>query len=474
MVMCTNYPLTYSSKKVHAMPHLPNSHATVDLAFSLHPYTNLAVHEDRGPFVITRGEGIYVYDDLENKYIEGLSGLWCTGLGYSEKRLVNAAMTQMNQLPFSHSFAHRATVPVIELSEKLINIAPGNLSKVYLVNSGSEAVDTAIKMVWYYHNAIGKPEKKKIISRKRGYHGVTVAAGSLTALPYAQDDWDLPINRILHTETPCYYRYGESGETEEAFATRLADILDQQITNEDPDTVAAFIAEPVMGAGGVMTPPKTYFEKIQKVLKKYNILLIADEVICGFGRTGNMWGSDTYGIKPDLLTCAKQMSSAYFPIGAVMLSEPIYQSFVENSRKLGVFGTGNTYGGHPVAAAVALETLKIYEDDDILGHLVNISGHFQKRLAELSKHKLVGEARGVGLIGGLELVANKKTRKQFPEASKASVTATEKILGQNLILRPLPGDVIGICPPLIITEQEIDDIFDRTIRGLDEAEVALR
>jgi 4-aminobutyrate--pyruvate transaminase len=293
-------------------------------------------------------------------------------------------------------------------------------------------------------------------------------------LPYAQDDWDLPIDRILHTETPCYYRYGENGETEEAFATHLADILDKQIADEDPGTVAAFIAEPVMGAGGVMLPPNTYFKKIQKVLKKHDVLLIADEVICGFGRTGNMWGSDTYGIKPDLLTCAKQMSSAYFPIGAVMLTDPIYEAFVRNSRKLGVFGTGNTYGGHPVAAAVALETLKIYEEDDVLGHVANVSLHFQKRLAGLADHPLVGEARGVGLIGGLEIVADKKTRKQFPPASKAAITAVEKILGQNLILRPLPGDVIGICPPLIITEEEIDKIFDRTTRGLDEAETDLK
>jgi 4-aminobutyrate--pyruvate transaminase len=455
------------------MTHGPNSLAARDLANSLHPYTNLAVHEDRGPFVITRGEGIYVYDDQDNQYIEGLAGLWCTGLGYSEKRLVDAAKAQMDQLPFSHSFAHRATIPVIELSEKLIKIAPGDLSKVYLVNSGSEAVDTAIKMVWYYHNAIGKPEKKKIISRKRAYHGVTVAAGSLTALPYAQDDWDLPIDRILHTETPCYYRYGEDGESEEDFATRLADILDKQISEEGPNTVAAFIAEPVMGAGGVMIPPKTYFEKIQKVLKKHSVLFIADEVICGFGRTGNMWGCDTFGIKPDLLTCAKQLSSAYLPIGAVMLTDPIYQAFVENSRKLGVFGTGNTYGGHPVAAAVALETLKIYEDDDILGHVADVSGHFQERLAALASHPLVGEARAVGLIGGLELVANKETREQFPPASKAAMVAVEKILGQNLVLRPLPGDVVGFCPPLIVTEEEIDDIFDRTKRGLDEAQAAL-
>ncbi len=455
------------------MTHAPNSLAGRDLAYSLHPYTNLAVHEERGPFVITRGEGIYVYDDQDNQYIEGLAGLWCTGLGFNEKRLIDAAKTQFDLLPFSHSFAHRATIPVIELSEKLISIAPKTMGKVYLVNSGSEAVDTAIKMVWYYHNAIGKPEKKKIISRKRAYHGVTVAAGSLTALPYAQDGWDLPIDRFIHTDTPCYYRYGEDSESEEDFATRLAENLDKQIQDEGPDTVAALIAEPVMGAGGVMTPPKTYFEKIQKVLKKHDVLLIADEVICGFGRTGEMWGSTTYGIKPDLMTCAKQLSSAYLPIGAVMVTNSLYEAFVESSRELGIFGTGNTYGGHPVAAAVALETLKIYEDDDILGHVKSVSEHFQRRLKDMGNHPLVGEARGVGLIGGLELVANKETKEQYPPTAKAAPTTAEKILGQNLIVRPLPGDGIGICPPLIVSDAQIDDIFDRVARGLDEAQSAL-
>ena len=455
------------------MNHAPNSLAGRDLAYSLHPYTNLAVHEARGPFVITRGEGIYVYDDQDNQYIEGLAGLWCTGLGFSEKRLAEAAKSQLDQLPFSHSFAHRATIPVIELSEKLIDIAPGDLGKVYLVNSGSEAVDTAIKMVWYYHNAIDKPEKKKIISRKRAYHGVTVAAASLTALPYAQDGWDLPLEGFIHTDTPCYYRYGEDGESEEDFATRLADNLDKQIQAEGPDTVAALIAEPVMGAGGVMTPPKTYFEKIQKVLKKHDVLLIADEVICGFGRTGEMWGCDTYDIKPDLLTCAKQLSSAYLPIGAVMVTNKLYEAFVDNSRKLGIFGTGNTYGGHPVAAAVALETLKIYEDDDIIGHVKSVAGHFQERMKEMGKHPLVGDARGVGLIGGLELVANKETKEQYPPATKAAPMTAEKILGQKLIIRPLPGDGIGVCPPLIVNDAEIDDIFDRVSRGLDDAMEAL-
>jgi len=451
------------------MNHAPNSPAARDLAYSLHPYTNLAAHEERGPFIVTRGEGVYVYDEQGNKFVEGLSGLWCSGLGYSQDRLVAAATKQLKELPFNHSFAHRASVPVIELAEKLIEIAPKPLGKVYLVNSGSEAVDTAMKMVWYYHNAIGKPEKKKIISRLRAYHGVTIAAGSLTALPYAQDGWDLPIDRILHCDTPHYYRFGQDGETEEEFATRLADALDQQIQDEGPDTVGAFIAEPVMGAGGVMLPPKTYFEKIQKVLKKHEVLFIADEVINGFGRTGEMWGCNTYGIEPDLLTCAKQLSSAYLPIGAVMLSNKLYDAFVEQSRKLGVFGTGNTYGGHPVSAAVALETLKIYEDDDILGHVRHVSPRFMQRLKALGNHPLVGDARGIGMIGALEIVSDKETREQFPADKKAALTVSECIVAEKVLLRPLPGDNIGICPPLVMTEAEIDEMFDGMERGLDAA-----
>ncbi|MHA1597674.1 MAG: aminotransferase [Alphaproteobacteria bacterium] len=451
------------------MINAPNSLAARDIAYSLHPYTNLDTHQTRGPFIITRGDGIHVYDDQDNAYIDGLAGLWCTGLGFSEKRLIAAAEKQLQTLPFTHSFAHRATPVVIELAEKLVQIAPHGLTRAYFVNSGSEAVDTAIKMVWYYHNAIGKPDKKKIISRQRGYHGVTIAAGSLTALPFAQDGWDLPIERILHTDTPCYYRYGQDGESEQEFSSRLADTLDKQIETEGPDTVAAFIAEPVMGAGGVLVPPDGYFEKIQKVLTKHDVLMIADEVITGFGRTGNMWGSDTYGIRPDLLTCAKQLSSAYMPIGAVMVTDKLFDAFVEASKTYGIFGTGNTYGGHPVAAAVALQTLKIYEDDDILGHVRAVAPHFQQRLGNLNGHPLVGEARGIGLIGGLELVKDKQTAEQYPAQSKAALTVAEFTLGHGLIVRPLPGDAIGICPPLIVSDDDIDDIFDRLENGLDEA-----
>ena len=456
------------------MTHAPNSLAARDVAYAMHPYTNLALHEERGPTIFTRGEGIYIWDDEGNQYLEGLAGLWCTGLGFSEQRLIDAAVKQLGTLPFAHTFAHRSTIPMIELCEALIKIAPGDMGKVFLVNSGSEAVDAAMKMIWYYNNALDRPEKKKIISRKRGYHGVTIAAGSLTAIPLMQNDFDLPIDRILHTDTPCFYRYGVEGESEETFATRLADNLNDLIEAEGPDTVAAFVAEPVMGAGGVLVPPATYFEKVQKVLQRHDVLMVADEVICGFGRTGNMWGSQTYGIKPDIVTCAKQLSSAYLPIAAVMISDPIYQAFVEQSRKLGAYGSGHTYGGHPVSAAVALETLKIYEERDIVGHVREVTPRFQTRLHSLGDHPLVGEARGVGLIGAVEIVADKNSREQYPADVKAGAIVAEKIFEHGLIVRGLPGDAVATCPPLIIDDGQIDELFDKFERGLDDAAKALK
>ena len=445
-----------------------------DIHYTLHPYTNLAAHEEEGPLVITRGEGIHVWDDQGNQYIEELAGLWCVSLGFSEPRLSQAAAKQFDSLPYTHTFSHRSSEPVIELSERLISIAPQPMAKAFFVNSGSEAVDTAIKFAWYYNNGLGRKEKKKIISRQRGYHGVTVAGGSLTAIPLMQNDFDLPLDRMIQTDTPNYYRFCKTGETEEQFAARLADSLEQLILAEDPETIAAFIAEPVMGAGGVILPPATYFERIQKVLKKYDVLMIADEVICGFGRTGNMWGSHTYDIRPDMVTCAKQLSSGYLPIAALMISGDMYDVFKDQSRKHGALGMGYTYGGHPVCAAVALETLKIYEERDMLGHVQSVAGHFGRRLAELSNSPLVGESRGIGLIGGLELVANKQNREPYPAEVKVGATVAAKALANGLIVRGLPGDVIGICPPMIIEETEIDTLFDRLALALAETENLLR
>jgi 4-aminobutyrate--pyruvate transaminase len=341
------------------------------------------------------------------------------------------------------------------------------MSKVFFANSGSEANDTAIKLIWYYNNALGRPAKKKIIARTRGYHGVTIASASLTGLPNNHRDFDLPIERILHTDCPHFYRYGLAGETEEAFASRCAASIEALIVAEGPDTIAAFFAEPVMASGGVIVPPATYFEKIQSVLEKYDILLVADEVICGFGRTGAVFGSETFGMKPDMITMAKQLSAGYLPISALMVSERVYDAMVAQSEKIGTFGHGFTYSGHPVCAAVALETLAIYENDRIFEHVRDIIPHFQERVARLGCHPLVGEARGCGLIAALELVANKATREPFPSAPGVAAFAGQRALAHGLITRAL-GDTINFCPPLIITHEQIDEMFDAATRALDD------
>lgn len=373
-----------------------NSIQARDIAHVLHPYTNASLHEKIGPLVIARGEGIYVFDDEGNRYIEGLSGLFCASLGFSEERLVEAATRQMRKLPFYHSFGGKTNEPSVELAERLIALAPTPMSKVFFANSGSEANDTAVKLVWYYHNAIGKPQKKKIISRIRAYHGVTVASASLTGLPNNHRDFDLPIARILHTECPGFYRFGLPGESEEAFVARCVRSLEDLIEREGADTIGAFFAEPIMVSGGCIVPPPTYYEKIQAVLKKHDILLITDEVICGFGRTGAMFGCETFGIEPDMISMAKQLSAAYQPISALMINEKIYRAIVSESATIGTFGHGFTYGGHPVPAAVALETLRIYEERDIVGHVRRVAPAFEDGLKKLGQHPIVGEARGKG------------------------------------------------------------------------------
>ena len=447
----------------------PNSIEARDIANVLHPYTNAVVHEKEGPMVISGGDGIYVIDADGNRYIEGLGGLFCASLGFSEQRLVEAAYRQMKTLPFYHSFGGKSHETAVELAERLIALAPVPMSKVFFANSGSEANDTAMKIVWYYHNAIGKPKKKKIISRIRAYHGVTIASASLTGLPNNHRDFDLPIQGVLHTDCPGYYRYGQTGESPEAFATRCAESLEQLILREGPETIGAFIAEPLMASGGCIVPPPTYYEKIQIVLRKYDILLIADEVICGFGRLGTMFGSEIFGMKPDMMTMAKQLSAAYQPISALMINEKIYAAIRSQSGTIGTFGHGFTYGGHPVATAVALETLKIYEERDIVGHVKSIAPGFQAKLRALGSHPLVGEARGMGLIGTLELVRDKATKEPFDPALGVAAYAGRRAQAHGVITRAL-GDTVNLCPPLIITAEQIDDLIGRIASALDDTQ----
>mgnify|MGYP002629014706 CR=1 FL=1 len=448
------------------MTVLPNSPHARDIKNYLHPYSNLKKHEERGPLIIEKGDGIYVEDLEGNKYIEGLAGLWCTSLGFNNERLVEAAAAQMRKLPYYHAFFHRSSMPSIDLAERLIEMMPGNMSKVWFANSGSEANDHMMKFVWYYNNARGKPEKKKIIARMGGYHGIAVSSGSLTGMPLMHKGFDLPIKNVLHTGSPHHYRFANEGESEEDFATRRANELEQQILDEGPETVAAFVAEPVMGAGGVILPPRTYFEKIQAVLKKYDVLMVADEVICGFHRTGNVFGSNTYGITPDIMVVAKQLSSAYLPISAVVINEKVYGPIRDFSDENGVLATGFTYSGHPVPAAVAVETLKIYDELDIAGHVNKMSPIMQERIADLADHPIVGEARGVGLIGAVELVKDKGTKENFAPAIAAY--CGDACLAHGLILRAAAGNAVAACPPLIIKEDEIHQMFDRFKLGLDD------
>jgi len=440
----------------------PNSIEARDKAYHLHSYTNARALERDGSLVIDRGEGIYVYDVSGKKYIEAMSGLWSVGVGFGENRLVEAAARQMAKLPYYHTFTARSHAPSIELAEKLIQMAPVPMSKAYFTNSGSEANDTAVKMVWYRSNALGKPEKKKIISRIKGYHGVTVASASLTGLPNNHRSFDLPLAGIFHTSCPHYRAFKQEGETEAAFVTRCAKELEDLILKEGPETVAAFIGEPVMGAGGVIVPPAGYWDAIQKVLKKYDILLIADEVICGFGRTGEMFGTTTYAMQPDIMTLSKQLSSSYQPISALLINDNVYGPLADESAKIGTFGHGVTAAGHPVAAAVALENIAIIEERDLVGNVRALAPKFQSRLKALEGHPLAIEARSVGLIGALEL----KPRDGFAAGQlgpKLFAIMTEK----GLISRAI-GDSMALCPPMIITEAQVDAIFDTFEASLDE------
>jgi 4-aminobutyrate--pyruvate transaminase len=441
--------------------------AARDVEALLHPTTNLASHRVNGPLILDRAEGVHVWDSNGKKYIEGLAGLWCTGLGNGNQELVEAAREQMSRLSFTHLMGGRSHEPAIELAEKLKAMVPCPTSKMFFTSSGSEANDTQIKLAWYYNNARGKPKKKKIVSRIKAYHGVTIASASLTGLPVFHADFDLPIAGIVHASTPHYWRHAEPGETEDQFTTRMAADLEALILKEGPDTVAAFIAEPIMGAGGVIVPPKGYFEKMQAVLSKYDVLMIADEVICGFARTGEMWGSQTMGIRPDTVSMAKAITSAYVPLGAITVSEPCYQALVDESKKLGVFAHGFTYSGHPVACAVANKTLEIYERIDIVGKVKKVAPRFERRVAQLSDHPLVGEARGKGLLAGIELVKDKKTKQSFDARQGVGVRCVAFAQEEGLIVRAVAGDIIAVCPPLVISESEVDEVFDALTKALD-------
>ena len=443
-----------------------------DIENLFHPATNLVVHEDSKPLILDKGEGIYVYDIHGNKYIEGLAGLWCNALGFGNESLVETAANQMQKFGYGSLFASKSHEPAIMLSEKLIEMSPYQEGKVFFGNSGSDANDTQFKLFTYLNNALGKPKKKKFLARKKGYHGITVASGSMTGIPANHKLFDLPLPNFFHTDTPHFYREQISNETEDGFVARLTSNLEELIIKEGSDSFMAMIAEPLIGAGGVLIPPKNYFPAIQKVLDRYDIPLIDDEVVCGFGRTGNCWGYETFSMKPSSITIAKALSSGYIPISAVIVPEDIFEPIKKASNDVGVFGHGYTYSGHPVACAVALKTLEIYEELNLFSHVEEIAPKFQERVNKLGTFEFVGEARGIGLIAALEIVKNKGTKENFDPYGKVGKQIAEICQKNGLIVRAI-GDAIALCPPLIITEEQVDEMFDILEASLTEFKKSL-
>ncbi|MGH7322865.1 MAG: aminotransferase [Candidatus Rokuibacteriota bacterium] len=435
----------------------------------LHPATSIADHLQKGPRIMAEAAGVTLVDTHGTRYLDGVAGLWCVNIGYGREEVAEAMAAQARRLAYYHTFSSMSNEPQIRLADRLLSLTPGKMSKVFFGNSGSDANDTQVKLVWYYNNLRGRPQKKKIVSRLLAYHGTTVASASLTGLPAFHKAFDLPIPHVLHTATPYYYRSAAPGMSEIEYARSLAAELDQLIEREGPDTVAAFIAEPVMGAGGVLVPPETYFTEVQRVLRKHDVLMIADEVICGFGRLGRLWGSDVYGIEPDLMTAAKGLTSAYFPLSAVFLSEPVWQVLREASPQMGAFAHGFTYSGHPVGAAAAMANLDILLGEDLVGNAARVGAYLQARLREqCGSHPLVGDVRGVGLIAGVELVADRATKRPFETTLKVAHCVAQRCLDHGLIVRALPtGDVLAFSPPLCITREEVDMVLERFGQGLE-------
>lgn len=436
--------------------------AEMDRRSVLHPFTYLKDFASGmiDPTIVETGKGVRIQDASGREYIDGFAGLYCVNIGYGRTEVAEAIARQAYKLAYYHSYAAHTTEELARLSDRLVRMAPGKMSKVFYGLSGSDANETQAKIVWYFNNLRGKPKKKKIIARERGYHGCSVLSGSMTGLSFYHDHMDLPVSGILRTGVPHFYRGALQGETEEAFSQRRADELEALIASEGPDTVAAFIAEPVLGTGGITPPPAGYWAKVQGVLKKYDVLLIADEVICGFGRTGAMFGSDLYGMHPDLVTVAKGLTSAYAPLSASIVSEEIYRVMEEATPRIGSFSHGYTYSGHPIGAAAANAVLDIVEREDLPGQAANKGAYLLKRLkAEFEQNPIVGEVRGVGLMAAVEFVANRETKEAFDPALKVGGRISQAARDRNLIVRAMPhGDILGFAPPLVMTESEIDEM----------------
>jgi putrescine aminotransferase len=440
-----------------------------DAAHYLHPFTDSKALAAKGTRVITRGEGIYIYDAAGNKLLDGMSGLWCVNLGYGRRELIEAAAAQMTQLPFYNSFFQCAHPPAIRLAELLAEVTPNHMQHVFFTGSGSEGNDTVIRMVRHYWAACGEPERTVIISRHNAYHGSTMGGASLGGMAYMHKQGGLPIPGIEHIPQPYYFEYQGNLSAAE-FGVECARELEQRIEAVGPQKVAAFIGEPIQGAGGVIIPPATYWPEIKRICTKYGILLIADEVITGFGRTGQWFASDYYDLEPDLLVMAKGMSSGYLPIGGVMVADRVARVIVDG----GDFNHGFTYSGHPTCAAVAARNIELLRDERVVEHVGDVAApYFAQRMNTLADHPLVGEVRTLGLLGAIELVADKLTRARFQPAGRAGELCRDLALQHGVVMRHVNESMIT-APPLVITREQIDELVEKARRTLDAAFAQLR
>ena len=433
----------------------------------LYGFTDLKTLNERGPVIITHGKGIYVYDIHEKKYLDANSGLWNACAGFDHPGLIEVAQKQYAKFAGYHSLFGRLSEETLELSDKIIEVSPFDDGRVFFCNSGSEANDTMVKMLWMLNKMKGNPQKRKIITRINGYHGVTLGATSMTGKPYNQV-FQLPLDGFIHADCPHYWKFAKENETEEDFTNRMAKNLEDLILKEDPDTIAGFVAEPVQGAGGVIPPSKGYFDLIQPILKKYKIPLIADEVICGFGRTGNLWGCQTYDIKPDIIISSKCLTAGYFPMGAVIVKKEFADEFTSVSEDAEEFPHGFTAGGHPVGCAIALKAIDVIINEGLLENVKNVSPYFHERLQEFNQYEHIGETRGVGLMAALEMVKDKKTKEPFEGHLNMGDKVANMSIDNGLICRPL-GPAIVLCPQFIITKNQIDEMFDSLHNTLKKA-----
>jgi len=456
-----------STKPTHSIEDVARNHV-------FHPFSDRRRHEQDGGHMIVRGRGSTLWDSQGRSYLDAMAGLWCVNVGYGRSEMAEAIARQIERLSYYHGFSSMATEAPALLAERVLASTPVPMSKVFFGSSGSDANDTQAKLVWFYNNALGRPEKKKLVSRKRGYHGVTVLSAGLTGLANLHQGFDLPLPMIRHARAPHRLLEATQGMTDDEFARFLADDLEQLILREGPETVAAFIAEPLQAAGGVLVPPPGYFPAIHEVLHRHDVLLIADEVVCAFGRLGCWFGSELFGIQPDLITVAKGLTSAYVPLSGCLVSDRVWSVVADASK--GVFGHGYTYTAHPVAAAAALENLDIIERDGLVAQAAARGARLNQRLREaFDDHPLVGEVRGIGLIGAVEFVASRSPARPFDRSLRVGPRIAKRCLERGVITRALPdADTIAFSPPFVVTEDELDEMVATARAAADDVAAELR